>query len=366
MATDIGKEPGFGSQDYKLFDRQVNKKFKGQLLSNVDTPQGVGCGSIRVNMAMTEAFPRGYMHEVFALNGVGKTTFALEVGGQHQQQFHQGLPIGPVAYLDIEGSLNSSLVASIKTLDPELVDGNGNPLWMYREGLVQDAEDNDDVRVLSGEECLQWAEMFLSTFKHAYLIIDSVDSLVPEAIMNNQIGEATMGKLGKLLSDTCRKFHGILKKNDNGLIWINQVRENPGKMFGNPQFTPGGNAIRFYSAQRLELTKGEGKDNYVIDDNGTILGHLVKCKVVKNKLPTTNNNPYFWLKYGEGIDTAREVAELALELGVVEKEKNSFYFNRGTDKEVKVVGQPKALSYIHSNPSVLESLEQQVLDMISV
>jgi recombination protein RecA len=359
MATDVGKSEGFGSHDFKLFDRQVSKKFKGNLLSSVDTPEGVGCGSYRVNMALTEAFPRGYMHEIFALNGVGKTTFALEVGGQHQTQ-----QLGPVGYLDVEGSLNSSLVQSIQTLDPELTDAQGNPLWMYREGLVEDAEDKDDVRVLSGEECLQWAEMFLSTFKHAYLIIDSVDALVPDAIMNNQIGEATMGKLGKLLSDTCRKFHGILKKNDNGLIWINQVRENPGKMFGNPQFTPGGNAIRFYSAQRLELTRGEGKDNFHIDDNGNILGHLVKCNVVKNKLPTTNNNPYFWLKYGEGIDRPREIAELALELGVVEKEKNSFYFNRGTDKEVKVVGQPKALSYIHSNPSVLDSLERQVMDML--
>lgn len=359
MATEVGKEEGFGSHDFKLFERQVSKKFKGNLLSKIDTPQGVGCGSYRVNMALTEAFPRGYMHEIFALNGVGKTTLALEILGQHQS-----LGLGPVAYLDVEGSLNSSLVDSIQTLDSELVDSEGNPLWMYREGLVQDEEDSDDVRVLSGEDCLKWAEMFLSTFKHSYLVIDSVDALVPEAIMSNDIGENTMGKLGKLLSEVCRKFHGILKKNDNGLIWINQVRENPGKMFGNPQFTPGGNAIRFYSNQRLELIRGEGKDNFDIDDNGTILGHLVKCKVVKNKLPTTNNNPYFWIKYGSGIDRPRELAELALELGVVEQEKNSFYFNRGTPEEQKVVGKAKALAYIHSNQSVLDSLEQQVMTML--
>lgn len=358
MATDVGKGEGFGSNDHKLFNRQEKKKFKGNLLSVIDSPTGVGCGSYRVDMALTEAFPLGYMHEIFAENGVGKTTLALEVCGQHQKRG------GLVGYLDVEGSLNQSLVDSIQTLDSEKVDKDGNPLWIYKEGLVQDAEDEDDVRVLSGEECLQWAELFLSTFKNAILVIDSVDALVPEAIMNNDIGENTMGKLGKLLSEVCRKFHGILKKNNNAIIWINQVRENPGKMFGSPEFTPGGKGIKFYSSQRLKLSRGEGKDNFDTDDNGNIMGHLVKVKVEKNKLPTTNNHPYFWLKYGYGIDRPRELAELALELGIVEQEKNSFFFNRGTPDEVKVVGKPKALAYIHSNQSVLDSLEQQVMAML--
>ena len=358
MATDIGKTEGFGSNDHKLFKKLMKKQFKGEMLGEVDDPVGIGCGSFRTDMALTQAFPLGYMHEIYAENGVGKTTLALEICGQHQKKG------GLVGYLDVEGSLNRSLVASIQTLDPDAVDDDGNPLWIYKEGLVRDEEDEDDVRVLSGEEVMQAAELFLNTFKNAVLVIDSVDAIVPEAIMNNKIGEATMGKLGKLMSDSCRTFHGILKKNNNAVIWINQVRENPGKMFGNPEFTPGGKAIKFYSHTRLKLTRGEGKDNFEIDTNGNLLGHLVKVKVVKNKGPTTNTNPYFWLKYGKGIDRGRELAELALELGVVELEGKSYYFNRGTDEEKKIVGKPKTLAYIHSNESVMEDLERQVLAML--
>jgi len=359
MATDIGKEPGFGSHDFKLFEKQVKKKFKGEMLGIVDSPIGVGCGSYRVDMALTEAFPLGYMHEIFAANGVGKTTFALEIIGQHQQKG------GLVGYLDVEGSLNQSLIDSIRTLDINKKDKHDDPLWIYKEGIVRDAEDPDDERVLSGEECLQYAEIFLSNFKNSILVVDSIDSLVPEAILyGKSIGDNTIGKLAKLMSDVCRRFKGILKKNNNALIWINQIRENPGKMFGDPEVTPGGHAVKFYSFSRIKLSRNEAKANFVIDDNGCVLGHLVKVKPVKNKLPTTNYEPYFWIKYGSGIDRARELAELALELGIVEQDKTTYYFNRGTDNEKKIVGREKTLSYIHANPSVLEGLEQEVKTMV--
>jgi recombination protein RecA len=329
------------------------------MLGIVDTPVGVGCGSYRLDMALTEAFPLGYMHEIFAQNGVGKTTLALEILGQHQKAG------GLVGYLDVEGSLNQSLVKSIQTLDMDKVDDKGNPLWIYKEGIVRDLEDEDDERVLSGEECLQYAEIFLSNFKNSILVIDSIDSLVPEAILyGKDIGDNTIGKLAKLMSDVCRRFKGIVKKNNNALIWINQVRENPGKMFGDPEVTPGGKAVGFYSCQRVKLSKGEAKANFVIDDTGNILGHLVKVKPVKNKLPTTNYEPYFWIKYGRGIDRARELAELALELGIVDQEKTSYFFNRGTDEEKKIVGREKTLSYIHANPSVMEWLEGEVTAMV--
>ncbi len=359
MATDIGKTEGFGSNDHKLFDRQVKKQFKGEMRSVVDTPVGVGCGSYRVDMAMTETTPLGYMHEIFAQNGVGKTTFALEILGQHQSKG------GLVGFLDVEGSLNNSLVKSIQTLDMEKKDADGNPLWIYKEAIVEDEDDKDDTRQMTGEECLQYAEIFLSTFRNSILVVDSIDALVPAAILEGKaIGDPTIGKLAKLMSDACRRFKGILKKNNNALVWINQVRENPGKMFGNPEVTPGGHAVKFYSFQRIKLTRNEGKDNFDIDDNGTINGHLVKVNVIKNKLPTINKEPYFWLKYGYGIDRPRELAELALEFGIVEQEKNSFFFNKGAPDEVKVVGKAKALSYIHSNQSVLDSLAEQVTGMV--
>lgn len=359
MADEV-KDEAVGSNDYKLFERSVQKKFKGLMRNEIDTPKGIGCGSYRVDMALSEAFPLGYMHEICAQNGVGKTTLALEVAGQHQQKG------GLVCYLDVEGSLNKSLVDSIQTLNTTKVDAQGNPLWIYKEAIVAEEDNPDDTRPMTGEECLQFADLFLSTFRNAVLIIDSIDALVPEAILlGKDIGENTIGKLAKLMSDATRKLKTTLKKNNNCLVWINQVRENPGKMFGDPEVTPGGHAVKFYSCSRLKLFKGEGKDNFMIDEQtNNILGHLVKVKVLKNKLPTTNYNPSFWLKYGHGIDRSRELSELAVELGIVECEGRSYFFNKGTPEEYKIVGADKAASYIRNNESVLKSIEGKVLKML--
>jgi len=362
MATDIANssDPAYGTNDFKLFNKSVVKKFKGNMSGEVDTPKGVGCGSFRLDMALSEAFPLGYMHEIFAQNGVGKSTLALEILGQHQQKG------GLVGYLDVEGSLNKSLLQSIQTLDMDKKNAVGEPLWIYREAIIADEDDPEDTRPMTGEESLQYAEMFISTFKNAILVIDSIDALVPEAILlGKDIGENTIGKLAKLMSDVCRRFKTILKKNNNGLIWINQVRENPGKMFGDPEVTPGGHAVKFYSCQRVKLMKNEGKDNFDIDENtGNILGHLVKVKVVKNKLPTTNYTPSFWLKYGQGIDRARELSELAIELGIVDVDARTYTFNKGEKNELKIVGAEKAASYIRNNDSVLKSIETKVLALL--
>lgn len=347
------------SEEYKLFEKTLEKEFKGHMRGNVDTPKGVGCGSYRTDMALTEAFPLGYMHEVFAQNGVGKTTFALEVLGQHQKNG------GLVAYFDVEGSLNNSLLDSIQTLDVDKKDSDGSPLWIYKEAIIEDSEDPEMRREMTGEECLNYVSLFISTFKNAFIVVDSVDAIVPEAILiGKDIGESTIGKHAKLMSDACRRFKSILKKNNNGLIWINQVRDNPGKMFGDKEVTPGGHAIKFYSCQRLKLSRNEGKDNFDRDENGNILGHLVNIKVVKNKLPTTNYSPYFWIKYGSGIDRARELSELAIELGIVECDGRSYYFNKGAQNELKIVGAEKANSYIRNNPSVLQEIEKKVMALV--
>jgi len=360
----IGTAEGFGSNDFKLFNRLTEKKLGGTMCDEIDEPVGIGCGSYRMDMALTEAFPRGYMHEIFANEGAGKTTLALEICGAHQQHANK-MPIGPAGYLDVEGSLNKSLVRSIETLNTEMQDADGNPLWIYKEGLLKDKDDEDDIRILSGEECLQYAEIFLSTFKNAVLVVDSIDSLQPEAILKGKdIGEPTIGKLAKLMSDACRRLKSICKKNNNALIWINQVRENPGQIFGDPEVTPGGKAVKFYSCQRVKLVKNAGKANFDIDSDGNVLGHLVKCKVVKNKMPTTNYEPTFWLKYGSGIDRAKEITELALELCIVENEKSSYFFNRGTDKEVKVVGVQKAKDYIANNKNVMDELAAKIKEFM--
>jgi len=214
-----------GSDDVELFENLIKKALKGEILGEVCEPEGYGTGSIALDAALTVPIPKGFIIEIFADNGVGKTTLALEVLGQGQ------LKNCRVGYLDMEGTLNKSLVKSIRTLDTEKVDSRGHPLWIYKEGLIKDKE-TGQTRMLSGEEAFRYIENFAGMFKNAYLVVDSVDSLVPSAIIEKEIGENTMGQLGKLMSDGMRKLHALCKMNNTTVIFINQVRDNPGQMFG--------------------------------------------------------------------------------------------------------------------------------------
>lgn len=359
-------QEGFGSDDYKLFESEVTSALDGEIMGEVCTPKGHGTGSIKLDMLLTQAIPQGFIHEIFALNGVGKTTLALEILGQAQKKGCR------VAYLDLEGTLNKTLVASIRTLDTNKKDAQGNPLWIYKEGLIKtkaskkDDEGADDVKVMTGEEALKYVKIYCSMFKNSYIVIDSVDSIVPANILEGKdIGDATMGSLGKLMTDAMRRLHGLCKKNNNTAIFINQMRDSL-KMFGTDWTTPGGHALRFYTFQRLRLTR-TGKSANLTDASGKIIGHTIKVEPVKNKIPNTANDVDINLVYGRGIDREQEIVELGQMYGIVKNWKEGDKeFKSMLDLEGNKVRESAASTFLYENPKISEIIEQKVRKLLEI
>lgn len=340
----------FGKDDYELFNKTNKDELKGELLEEVGVPKGHGTGSLSLDIALTQAIPQGYIYEIYADNGVGKTTLALEIEGQAQKN---GCRVG---YLDLEGTLNKSLVSSIRTLNTNLKDDKGQPMWIYKEGLIRDKE-TGEVKPITGEQALRYAKNFMGMFKNSYLVVDSVDSLVPEAILEGkELGENTMGQLGKLLSDAMRRLHGICKMNNSTLIFINQIRTNPGIMFGNPETTPGGKALAFYCFQRLRLSKA-GASALIKNDDGTTIGHVVDVKIIKNKVMTTKSETQFTLMYGKGIYREQEILDIAIGAGIITPWEDMKMFLNIEGVKVK---QNVAAEYLTNNPTVFDIINAKV------
>lgn len=353
----------FASDNVKLFESQITKDLGGDIIGEICDPKGYGAGSFKLDMALTQSFPQGFVHEIFAENAVGKTTLALEVLGQAQQKGCR------VCYLDLEGTLNQSLIKSIRTLDVTKKDNKGQPLWMYKEGLLKDK--NGEINIITGEQALKFVRDYVAIFRNAYIVVDSVDTIIPENILEGKdIGDATMGSLAKLLSDALRRIHGHCKKNNNTVIFINQVRATMA-MYGAKETTPGGKAIPFYSVQRLKLSK-TGKDGNVVDDNGTIVGHRVKVSIIKNKLPTTQNDPEFTIMYGRGIDRETELIELGIMCGIIKP----WVDDKGNEMKrfIDILGNKvpatekyaAASRYLYENPTICQQLEAKVRESYGI
>lgn len=346
-----------GKNDVEMFENINQKAFKGQILGEVCEPEGYGTGSIALDAALTVPIPKGFICEVFADNGVGKTTLVLEMLGQGQLR---GCRVG---YLDLEGTLNQSLVKSIRTLDVDKKDDQGQPLWIYKEGLIKDKE-TGQTRMLSGEEAMRYVENFVGMFKDAYIAVDSVDSIVPNAIIEKEIGENTMGQLGKLLSESLRKLHALCKMNKTTIIFINQVRDNPGVMFGNPETTPGGKALKFYSSVRLRLSKPSA--GIIKDSHNNIIGHTVKVNIVKNKVPTTSSETEFKIMYGNGIDRESEIASLGIQLGLIDfwTDEKGVQAKRIMNVAGQKVEPSKLRDFFVANPKIAEEYLQKIKNAI--
>lgn len=353
-------EGAFGSNNFELFESTLRSELDGDVLGQVGVPKGHGCGSLKLDMMLSVAFPQGFIHEIYALNAVGKTTLALEILGQAQKAGCR------VAYLDLEGTLNQTLVNSIRSLDPKKLDEFGNPLWIYKEGLIK-AKDSDDVKVMTGEEAFKFIITFCSMFRDSYIVIDSVDSIIPSNILEGKdVGDATMGSLGKLMSDGIRRLHGICKKNNTTAIFINQVRDSL-KMFGAPETTPGGKALAFYAFSRVKLSR-QGKAANVVDDDGKVIGHVVKAEPIKNKLPSTQNEVEFVILYGKGINREQEIIDLGVMYGILkpyvdDKGKEFKTFLNIAGNKVKA---SHASIFLQENPPICEQVTAEVKKILEL
>ena len=287
-------------------------------------------GSLALDAALgVGGVPRGRVIEIFGPEASGKTTLALQVVAQAQKQG------GMAAFVDAEHALD--------------------PAYSRRLGV-----DVDNLLVSQpdyGEQALEIAEALVRSSAIDVVVVDSVAALVPKAELDGEMGEPTMGLQARLMSQALRKLTAIVSKSRTSLVFINQVREKIGVMFGNPETTTGGRALKFYSSMRVDIRRIAA-----LKDGDVIIGNRTKCKVVKNKLASPFRNAEFDILYGEGISREGDLLDLGVEKGLVEKSGSWFSFR----SERIGQGRENARLFLKENKDICEQLEREVRKVLGL
>ena len=281
-------------------------------------------GSLALDAALgVGGLPRGRVSEIFGPEASGKTTLALQVVAQAQKRG------GMAAFVDAEHALD--------------------PAYSRRLGV-----DVDNLLVSQpdyGEQALEIAEALVRSGAMDVLVVDSVAALVPKAELDGEMGEPTMGLQARLMSQALRKLTAIVSKSKTSLVFINQVREKIGVMFGNPETTTGGRALKFYSSVRLDIRRIAA-----LKDGDVIIGNRTRCKVVKNKLAAPFRNAEFDILFGEGISREGDLLDSAVEKGLVEKSGSWFSFRSQRIGQ----GRENARLFLKANQDIRDELDRQV------
>lgn len=314
------------NQALKLIEKEYGKGSVMKLGAEPEKIEVISSGSISLDKALgVGGYPKGRIIEIYGPESSGKTTFALHAIANAQKNG------GFAAFIDAEHAL-----------DPTYAHALGVDI----ENLVLSQPDN-------GEQALEIAEALIKSGSIDVLVVDSVAALVPEAELNGDMGDSHVGLHARLMSQAMRKLSGIISKTKCVAIFINQIREKVGVMFGNPETTTGGRALKFYSSVRLEIRRGEQ-----IKDGTSAIGNRTTIKVVKNKVAPPFRTCEVEIIYGQGISHLGEIVDLATEMGLIEKSGSWFSYNG----EKIGQGREKVKDYLKNHEDICNEIEAKICE----
>ncbi|MCG7216670.1 recombinase RecA [Paenibacillus mucilaginosus] len=309
--------------------RQIEKQFgKGSIMKLGESThmqvETISSGSLALDIALgIGGFPRGRIIEVYGPESSGKTTVALHAIAEVQKNG------GTAAFIDAEHALD--------------------PLYASKLGI------NIDELLLSqpdtGEQALEIAEALVRSGAVDIIVIDSVAALVPKAEIEGEMGDSHVGLQARLMSQALRKLSGAINKSKTIAIFINQLREKVGVMFGNPETTPGGRALKFYSSVRLDVRRIE-----TIKQGNDMVGNRTRIKVVKNKVAPPFKQAEIDIMYGEGISREGSIVDIATEMDVIQKSGAWYSFNNDRLGQ----GRENVKQFLKENPQVAEVIEKKI------
>ncbi|MDP2813485.1 MAG: recombinase RecA [Erysipelotrichaceae bacterium] len=305
--------------------KQIEKQYgKGSIMRLGDRAHvevdAISSGSIAIDSALgVGGYPKGRIIEIFGPESSGKTTLALHAIAEVQKRG------GKAAFIDAENAI-----------DP-----------MYSQALGVNIEDLILSQPDSGEQALEITELLIKSQAFELIVIDSVAALVPQAELDGEMSDAHVGLQARLMSKAMRKLSGVMNRSNTTVIFINQLREKVGVMFGNPEVTPGGRALKFYASIRLDVRKSEA-----IKVGTDLIGNKVNVKVVKNKVAPPFKLAVIEIMYGEGISQTGEVIDLGVEHDIIQKSGAWFSY------EGEKIGQGREAvrGYLKANPQVFEKI----------
>ncbi|MEG0072879.1 MAG: recombinase RecA [Clostridia bacterium] len=310
---------------------QIEKNFgKGAVMKLGDLTsmniEFIPTGALSLDVALgIGGVPRGRVVEIFGPESSGKTTVALHIIAEAQKAG------GIAAFIDAEHAL-----------DP-----------VYARNLGVDIDNLIVSQPDTGEQALEITEQLVRSGAIDIVVIDSVAALVPKAEIDGEMGDSHIGLQARLMSQALRKLTGVLNKSKTSAIFINQLREKVGVMFGSPETTPGGRALKFYASVRLDVRKKEA-----IKSNGEVTGTLTKVKVVKNKVAPPFREAEFDIVYGKGISKEGCIVDLGATLDIIDKSGAWYAYNGQKIGQ----GRENAKSFLKENPTIASEIEKKIRD----
>lgn len=313
---------------------QIEKQFgKGSVMKlgeyKAMEVEAIPTGALTLDVALgIGGIPKGRIIEVFGPESSGKTTLALHAVAEAQKAG------GVAAFIDAEHALD--------------------PIYARKLGV-----DIDNLIVSqpdTGEQALEIAEALVRSGAIDIIVVDSVAALVPKAEIDGEMGDTHVALQARLMSQALRKLAGVLNKSKTAIIFINQLREKVGIMFGNPETTPGGRALKFYASVRLDIRKIEN-----IKQDGQVIGSRTRVKVVKNKVAPPFREAEFDILYGEGISKEGSILDLAVDLDIIEKSGAWFSYKNSKIGQ----GRENVKKYLKDNPEILAEVEKKIRDNYS-